>query len=162
MAFLKAEVERVLQAHRREQGGADRQFARRQHDPQLHAERRRRPGGEPCDARRQPGARHLGDQGLRERSEFSGLSPFLQQLNAPKNASGDEVTPGVKWLTIRSDNNDKYAQPDGLWIGAKGTPTNIGFDGPALKGATNVVLPRRRPPRDLVLAGRLRRRPGAS
>ena len=48
----------------------------------------------------------------------------------------------MKWLTIRSDNNDKYAQPDGVWIGAKGTATNIGFDGPALKGATNIALPR--------------------
>ena len=46
----------------------------------------------------------------------------------------------MKWLTIRSDNNDKFAQPDGLWIGSKGTPTNVTFDGPALKGATNVVL----------------------
>jgi triacylglycerol lipase len=66
----------------------------------------------------------------------------MQQLNAPKGANGDEVTPGVKWLTLRSDNNDKYAQPDGVWIGVPGKPTNIGFDGPALKGATNVVLPR--------------------
>jgi triacylglycerol lipase len=81
-------------------------------------------------------------KGLREGNEFSALSPFMQRLNAPKNAAGDEVTPGVKWLTLRSDNNDKYAQPDGVWIGAKGTPTNIDFDGPALKGATNVVLPR--------------------
>ncbi|MDM0075798.1 alpha/beta fold hydrolase [Variovorax sp. J2P1-59] len=81
-------------------------------------------------------------KGLHERNEFSGLSPFMQQLNAPKNGNGDEVTPGVKWLTLRSDNNDKYAQPDGLWIGAKGTATHIGFDGPALKGATNAVLPR--------------------
>ncbi|GAA4347680.1 hypothetical protein GCM10023165_32700 [Variovorax defluvii] len=81
-------------------------------------------------------------KGLREGSEFSGLSPFMEQLNAPKNAAGDEVTPGVKWLTIRSDNNDKYAQPDGVWIGARGTATNIGFDGPALKGATNIALPR--------------------
>ncbi len=44
------------------------------------------------------------------------------------------------WLTIRSDNNDKYAQPDGVWIGARGTPTNVTFDGPALKGAENVVI----------------------
>jgi hypothetical protein len=28
-----------------------------------------------------------------------------------------------------------------VWIGVPGKPTNIGFDGPALKGATNVVLP---------------------
>lgn len=52
------------------------------------------------------------------------------------------MTGPVKWLTLRSDNNDKFAQPDGLWIGAKGTPTNVTFDGPALKGATNTVLPR--------------------
>ncbi|HET7836049.1 MAG TPA: alpha/beta fold hydrolase, partial [Variovorax sp.] len=62
-------------------------------------------------------------KGRAEGSEFSGLSPFLRQLNAPKNAEGHEVTPGVKWLTLRSDNNDKYAQPDGLWIGSKGQPT---------------------------------------
>ena len=46
----------------------------------------------------------------------------------------------MKWMTIRSDNNDKFAQPDGVWIGAKGTPTNVSFDGPALKGAENVVI----------------------
>ena len=79
-------------------------------------------------------------RGFREGNEFSGTGPFLTALNAPKNAQGDEVTGPVKWLTIRSDNNDKFAQPDGLWIGAKGTPTNVSFDGPALKGATNVVL----------------------
>jgi pimeloyl-ACP methyl ester carboxylesterase len=80
-------------------------------------------------------------KGLREGNEFSGLSPFMLQLNLPKGAAGDEVTPGVRWLTLRSDNNDKFAQPDGVWIGAKGTPTRIGYDGPALKGATNLVLP---------------------
>ena len=81
-------------------------------------------------------------KGLREGNEFSGTGPFLTSLNAPKNADGDEVTGPVKWLTLRSDNNDKYAQPDGFWVGAKGTATNIGHDGPALKGATNIVLPR--------------------
>lgn len=80
--------------------------------------------------------------GLREGSEFAGTGAFLKALNQPKNDAGDEVQGPVKWLTLRSDNNDKYAQPDGLWIGAKGTPTGVGFDGPALKGATNVVLPR--------------------
>ena len=79
-------------------------------------------------------------KGMRERSEFSGTGPFLTALNAPKNKRGDEVTPAVKWLTIRSDNNDKYAQPDGLWIGSRGTPTNVSHDGPELRGATNVVL----------------------
>ena len=81
-------------------------------------------------------------KGFNEQGEFSGLSSFMQQLNAPKGPNGDEVTPGVKWLTLRSDNNDKYAQPDGLWIGAPGKATNVGYDGPALKGATNLVLPR--------------------
>lgn len=81
-------------------------------------------------------------KGFRENNEFSGLSAFMQQLNAPKGPNGDEVTPGVQWLTLRSDGNDKYAHPDGRWIGAPGQPTNIGADGPALRGATNVVLPR--------------------
>jgi len=73
-------------------------------------------------------------------SEFNGAGPFLRKLNTPQGPAGDEVTPGVRWLTIRSDNNDKYAQPDGLWLGARGTPTNVSFDGPALKGAQNVVI----------------------
>ena len=81
-------------------------------------------------------------KGFREENEFAGTGAFLTALNAPKNAKGDEVSAAVKWLTIRSDNNDKYAQPDGLWIGAKGTATNVGYDGPELKGATNVVIPR--------------------
>lgn len=80
--------------------------------------------------------------GFNERSEFSARSALIQQLNMPKGSSGDEVTPGVRWLTLRSDNNDKFAQPDGVWIGAPGKPTNIGYDAPALKGATNIVLPR--------------------
>jgi triacylglycerol lipase len=80
--------------------------------------------------------------GFREGNEFSGTGHFLKSLNAPKNAAGDEVTGPVKWMTIRSDNNDKFAQPDGLWIGMKGTPTFVTFAGPELKGATNVVIPR--------------------
>ena len=80
-------------------------------------------------------------KGFREGNEFSGTGPFLSALNAPKNANGDEVTGPVRWLTIRSDNNDKFAQPDGVWIGAKGTPTNVTFAGPELKGATNIVIP---------------------
>jgi triacylglycerol lipase len=80
--------------------------------------------------------------GFREGNEFSGTGAFLKALNAPKNAAGDEVTGPVKWMTIRSDNNDKFAQPDGLWIGAKGTATRVSFAGPELKGAVNVVIPR--------------------
>lgn len=81
-------------------------------------------------------------KGFREGNEFSGTGAFLMGLNTPKNANGDEVVGPVKWLTIRSENNDKFAQPDGLWIGAKGTATNVTFAGPELKGATNAVIPR--------------------
>jgi pimeloyl-ACP methyl ester carboxylesterase len=80
-------------------------------------------------------------RGMRENSEFSGIGPFLTSLNAPKNPQGDEVVPPVRWLTIRSDNNDKYAQPDGVWIGSRGVPTNVSYAGPELRGATNAVLP---------------------
>jgi len=79
--------------------------------------------------------------GFREGNEFSGTGPFLKGLNAPKNAAGDEVSGPVKWMTIRSDSNDKFAQPDGLWIGQKGTATNVTAAGPELKGAANVVIP---------------------
>jgi pimeloyl-ACP methyl ester carboxylesterase len=75
-------------------------------------------------------------------SEFAGNGPFLQALNAPKNAAGDEVTGPVKWLTIRSDSNDKYAQPTGQWIGDRNLQTGVTHAGPELKGATNVVIPR--------------------
>jgi pimeloyl-ACP methyl ester carboxylesterase len=74
-------------------------------------------------------------------SEFNGAGPFLTALNAPPGAGDREVPPGIAWMTIRSDNNDKFAQPDGVWIGARGTPTHVTSDGPALKGAENVVLP---------------------
>jgi hypothetical protein len=69
-------------------------------------------------------------------SEFNGRGSFLRGLNA-----GDsEVTPGTAFLTLRSDNLDKYAQPDGGILGKPGTPTGVSFDGPALKGATNLVI----------------------
>ena len=70
-------------------------------------------------------------------NEFNGNGPFLMQLNAGAN----EVVDGVAFLTLRSDRNDKYAQPDGRFIGQPGKPTNVTFEGPALKGAHNVVLP---------------------
>ena len=75
-------------------------------------------------------------------NEFAGNGPFLQALNAPKNAAGDEVTGPVKWLTLRSDGNDKYAQPLGTWIGDPKLATGVTYAGPELKGATNLVLPR--------------------
>lgn len=73
-------------------------------------------------------------------NEFNGAGPFLAALNAPQGPDGAEVTPGVQWLTIRSDQHDKFAQPDGAWLGTPGVPTQVGFDSPALKGAENVVL----------------------
>ena len=73
-------------------------------------------------------------------NEFNGAGTFLSALNAPRDGSGNEVTPGVAWMTIRSDNNDKFAQPNDTWLGARGIPTNVTFDGPALKGAENVVI----------------------
>ena len=80
------------------------------------------------------------DAAVRPGNEFNGAGPFLMGLNAPKGPNGDEVTPGPKWLTIRSDNNDKFAQADGVWLGTKGTPTHVTADGPALRGAENVVI----------------------
>ncbi len=69
-------------------------------------------------------------------SEFNGRGPFLRGLN-----DGDsEVTPATAFLTLRSDGLDKYAQADGRFIGKPGTPTGVTSDGPALKGATNLVL----------------------
>ncbi|MDO9357472.1 MAG: alpha/beta fold hydrolase [Polaromonas sp.] len=142
MAFLKSEVDKVLQATGAKQvvlvgnsrgGNAIRNYiyngggAARVSHAVL--------GGTPNHG-------VWATKGFREANEFSGTGPFLTGLNAPKNAAGDEVSGPVKWLTIRSDNNDKFAQPDGVWIGARGTPTNVTFEGPALKGATNVVLPR--------------------
>jgi len=73
-------------------------------------------------------------------SEFNGSGPFLTALNNAPAMGGNEVTPGVKWLTVRSDNNDKFAQADGVWIGQKGTATNVTAAGPELKGAENVVI----------------------
>jgi triacylglycerol lipase len=80
--------------------------------------------------------------GLADTSEYAGHGPFLMALNKPKNAAGDEVTGPVKWMSIRSENNDKFAQPDGLWIGKRGVATGVTFASPDLKGATNVVIPR--------------------
>jgi hypothetical protein len=73
-------------------------------------------------------------------NEFNGAGPFLQGLNN-QGAPGVEVTPGPRWMTIRSDRNDKFAQPEGTWIGAPGKATGVTYEGPELKGALNVVVP---------------------
>ncbi|TPQ35774.1 hydrolase [Bradyrhizobium guangdongense] len=69
-------------------------------------------------------------------SEFNGRGAFLRGLNEGES----EVTPGPAFLTLRSDGMDKYAQPDGRFIGQPGVPTNVTAEGPELKGATNLVL----------------------
>ncbi|WP_375414788.1 hydrolase [uncultured Bradyrhizobium sp.] len=68
--------------------------------------------------------------------EFNGRGPFLRGLNEGET----EVTAGTSFLTLRSDGMDKYAQPDGRFVGKPGTSTGITSDGPALKGAINLVL----------------------
>lgn len=70
-------------------------------------------------------------------SEFNGRGPFLKSLNP---GEGPEVTDGTTFLTLRSDGIDKYAQPDGRFAGKPGVATGITADGPALRGATNLVL----------------------
>ncbi len=72
-------------------------------------------------------------------NEFNGAGRFLVGLNA-SGTNGNEVPAGIAWLTIRSDRNDKYAQPDGALLGRPGTPTGVTFEGPALKGSENIVI----------------------
>jgi pimeloyl-ACP methyl ester carboxylesterase len=74
------------------------------------------------------------DEGLG--GEFNGRGPFLRGLNEGES----EVTPGTSFLTLRSDGYDKYAQPDGRFVGKPGVPTGITAEGPELRGATNLVL----------------------
>jgi hypothetical protein len=69
-------------------------------------------------------------------NEFNGRGPFLRGLNEGES----EVMPGTSFLTLRSDGIDKYAQADGRFVGKPGMPTGITTEGPALKGATNLVL----------------------
>ena len=69
-------------------------------------------------------------------SEFNGAGEVMKRLN-----DGDEVVAGVAFMTIRSDSNDKYAQPTGRFIGLPDVATGLGYDASALKGAVNVVLP---------------------
>jgi pimeloyl-ACP methyl ester carboxylesterase len=71
-------------------------------------------------------------------NEFNGRGPFLSRLNAGES----EIVPGPAFLTLRSDGYDKYAQPDGAFMGRPGVPTGVTAEGPALRGATNLVLGR--------------------
>ena len=71
-------------------------------------------------------------------SEFNGASPFMRDLNS----TPGEVVAGVRTVTIRSAENDKFAQPDGKYLGKPGMPTGVGFAGPELAGAENIVIDR--------------------
>lgn len=70
-------------------------------------------------------------------NEFNGQGAFMRTLNART----IDVPPGVPTLSLRSDSNDLWFQPDGRFIGLPGRPTGIGYDAPDVRGATNVVLP---------------------
>ncbi len=69
-------------------------------------------------------------------SEFNGNSAFMRDLNSTRG----EIVDGVRFVTIRSAENDKFAQPDGKYLGQPGTPTGVGFAGPELAGAENIVI----------------------
>ena len=69
-------------------------------------------------------------------SEYNGAGEYLQRLNA-----GSEVVAGVRFLALRSDSLDKYAQASGAGLGNPNMQTGVNATGPALRGATNVVLP---------------------
>ena len=72
--------------------------------------------------------------------ESNGAGRYMTSLNSPQGPDGLEVTPGVRFMTLRSDGADKYTQPDGRWLGQPKLKTNLTHDAPALKGAENVVL----------------------
>lgn len=67
--------------------------------------------------------------------EFNGSGMFLRGLN-----DGSEVVEGVRMMTLRSDRLDKFAQPDGRAAGLF-EHTGVTFEGPALQGAENRVIP---------------------
>jgi triacylglycerol lipase len=66
--------------------------------------------------------------------EFNGGGTFLRGLN-----EGSEAVDGVRMMTLRSDKLDEFAQPDGRPAGLL-EHTGVTYEGPALKGAENVVL----------------------
>ena len=70
--------------------------------------------------------------------EFNANSDFLRRLNGGET----DVVPGTAFLTLRSDNNDLFAQPRAVWSPATPErPTGTDAAGPELRGATNLVLP---------------------
>ncbi len=78
------------------------------------------------------------DTDWRTGSEFNGRSAVLQRLNIGLTS---DVPLGTACLTLRSDSQDLYAQPEGRFIGRPSTPTGVDATSPELRGATNMVLP---------------------
>ena len=114
--------------------------ARRLPDPQLHRRRRCRPGLA-CHPRRRAEPWRLGHQGLPAGQRVQRHRTVPDAAQRPPGPEGNEVTPGVEWLTIRSDNNDKYAQPDGVWLGQRGTADQRRLRRPGAERAReNVVI----------------------
>ena len=72
--------------------------------------------------------------------EFNGKGTYLRGLNHVGAAGASEVVAGVKMMTLRSDHLDKYAQPTGVAMGNPQMSTGVTYEGPALRGAENVVL----------------------
>jgi pimeloyl-ACP methyl ester carboxylesterase len=71
-------------------------------------------------------------------SEFNGKAAFLTALNAPPG----EIAAGVRAVTIRSVGDDKFAQPDGKYLGLPlGITTGLDHDAPAIAGAENFAIP---------------------
>ena len=104
-------------------------------------------------------------RGFREGNEFSGAGPFLTGLNAPKNAARRRSHARPVQLDDASARTTTTSSPSptALWIGRKGTPTNVTLRRPRRSRApTNVVIAARRPPRDRRSARRPSRRPTAS
>lgn len=74
----------------------------------------------------------------RRGSEFNGAGEFLRRMNGGET----DVVPGTAFLTLRSDAGDLFAQQRAIWNAATpDRPTGTDTDGPALRGATNLVLP---------------------
>ena len=157
MAFLKAEVDKVLQATGARQvvlvgnsrgGNAIRNYIQNGGgDPRVsHAVLGGTPNHGVWACRR----------ALAKATSSPATGPFLQGAERAQERGRRRGHRPGEVADVRSDNNDKFAQPDGLWIGQRGMATDVTVAGPELKGATNVVIAAHRPPRDLVLAGGFR------